>query len=175
MKKDLAIKIEALFLQYNRFLYSIAYKILNEHQLAQDAVQMTFVKVIDNIKAIDEQNSSKTKAFMVIICRNIAINLYNKRKFNPSLMLDEIDNSIPDYSYNPDYQIISLESLAELKTKIKMLYQPYADIIALKYIFGYSEKEITKILDITEQNVRVRLHRAKTSLMKIINNGDEMK
>lgn len=161
-------KVEALYLKYNRILYNIAYRILNNHQLAQEAVQVSFIKIIENIVKIEEIDCNKTKAFLVIICRNISINIYNKQKHNNLLLIDDFDESIPDNSFNIDEQLINLEMLSLLKEKIKMLYEPYADIITLKYIFDYSEKEISKILDISEQNARVRLCRAKKSLIKLI-------
>ena len=47
-------KLEKLYLSYNKVMYKVAYGILNDHQLAQDAVQMAFVKIIDNVEKIDE-------------------------------------------------------------------------------------------------------------------------
>lgn len=157
-------------------MYSIAFHVLNDHQLAQDAVQMSFVKIIDTMKIINDVECNKTKAFLVIICRNISINMYKKRKRNNPITIEEIEDSLPDHTCNLDDQMINFERLSALKEKIKMLYEPYADIITLKYIFDYSEKEIAKILDISEQNARVRLHRAKNSLIKLIgaDEGDEV-
>jgi RNA polymerase sigma-70 factor (ECF subfamily) len=169
MIKGSARKLEDLYLNYNRILYKIAYGILKEHQFAQDAVQMTFIRIIENIKKIGEINCNKTKAFVVIICRNISYNIYNKRKHSSTLPIDEFDEVMPDNSFDLDEQLISRDRLSLLKGKIKLLYEPYADIITLKYIFEYSEKEISKMLDISEQNVRVRLNRAKNSLIKLIN------
>lgn len=161
-------KLENLYLKYKRIMYNISYGILHDYQLAQDAVQMSFIKIIENIKKIDEVDCNKTKAFVVIICRNISINIYNKRKHNSALPIDEIEELLSDNSSDLEEQLINIESLSLLKEKIKAIYEPYADIITLKYIFDYSEKEISKILDISEKNVRVRLHRAKNSLIKLI-------
>lgn len=111
---------------------------------------------------------NKTKVFIVIICRNISINIYNKHKRSSVLPIEKFDEITPDYSFCLEEELIGLEGLSLLKEKINMLYEPYADIITLRYIFDYSEKEISKILDITEQNVRVRLSRAKKSLMKLL-------
>ncbi|NLM74790.1 MAG: sigma-70 family RNA polymerase sigma factor [Clostridiaceae bacterium] len=161
-------KIEDLYLKYNKILYTIAYRILNNHQWAQDAVQATFVKIIENIAKIGDVDCNKTKVFIVIICRNISINIYNKHKRSSVLPIEKFDEITPDYSFCLEEELIGLEGLSLLKEKINMLYEPYADIITLRYIFDYSEKEISKILDITEQNVRVRLSRAKKSLMKLL-------
>lgn len=161
-------KVEALYFKYNRIMYDIAHRILCDHPLTQDAIQMSFIKIIENIDKIVDVDCNKTKAFLVIICRNIAINIYNKRKYNNLLFIDGFDETISDNAFNADEQLINLERLSLLKEKINMLYEPYADIITLKYIFDYSDKELSEILDISEQNVRVRLCRAKKSLIKLI-------
>jgi RNA polymerase sigma-70 factor (ECF subfamily) len=172
MTKDMSNKLEALYKKYNGLMYSTAFRILNDHQLAQDAVQMSFVKIIKNIEIINDIECNKTKGLMVIICRNLSIDLYNKRKLSNSITIEEIDELIPDYTYSIDEQLIKHESLIALREKIKMLHQPYADIISLKYFYEFSDKEIAKILDISEQNARVRLHRAKTSLIDLIKRNE---
>ncbi len=172
MIKETTDKLESLYNKYNSLMYSTAFRILNDHQLAQDAVQMAFVKIIRNTKIINEIECNKTKALMVIICRNISIDLYNKRKHNNPIIIEEM-NEIPDYTFSIDEQMIKHESLTELKEKIRLLYQPYADIISLRYFYDYSDSEIAKILDISEQNARVRLHRAKNSLIDLIKADEE--
>ena len=99
--------------------------------------------------------------------------LYNKRKRNNTVAIAKVDELISDYTYSIDEQMIKHESLTALKEKIRLLHQPYADIISLKYFYDYSDSEIAKILDISEQNARVRLHRAKNSLIDLINADEE--
>lgn len=175
MIKETTDKLESLYSKYNGLMYSTAFRILNDHQLAQDAVQMSFVKIIRNIKIINDIECNKTRALMVIICRNISIDLYNKRKRSNTIIIEEINEYMPDYAFNIDEQMIKDESLTVLKEKIRLLHQPYADIISLKYFYDYSDSEIAKILDISEQNARVRLHRAKNSLINLIKADEEKK
>ena len=46
MINDKTDKLESLYNKYNGLMYSTAFRILNDHQLSQDAVQMSFVKII---------------------------------------------------------------------------------------------------------------------------------
>ena len=73
-------KLEELYLKYSKDMFKVAYRILNDYYLAQDAVQQSFIKLIDNLNKINDINCNKTKAFVVIIIRNVSINLYRKRK-----------------------------------------------------------------------------------------------
>ena len=59
----------------------------------------------------------------------------------------------------------------ELKEAIKKLDDKYRDILLLKYVYGYSMKEIAKMLKITETNVSTRLERGRKQLKNKMEQG----
>ena len=128
-------KLENLYVQYSRDMFKVAYRILDDYYLAQDAVQSAFINIMNNINKIDEINCNRTRAFVVIIVRNISINLYRKRKKQNDMTLDEIDEFLPDNSEIIDENIINDEALNIIVTRIKELHPTYADIISLKYFY----------------------------------------
>lgn len=161
-------KIEQLYCKYHKLVYHIAYNILRDSHLAQDVTQSVFIKLIENLDKIDEVDCNKTKAFIVIISRNLSINLYRKRNRQNDMGLENLEEFLPDNSQSIDEKIISNEVLDRISCKIKKLHEPYADILTLKYYYHYSDKEIAQLLDITHGNVRTRLHRARQSLIKLL-------
>lgn len=161
-------KLEQLYCKYHKLVYHIAYNILKDPHLAQDVVQSVFIKLIDNLDKIDQIDCNKTKAFIVIISRNLSINLYRKRNRQNDMGLENLEDVLPDSSQSIDEKIISNEVLDRISCKIKKLHEPYADILTLKYYYQYSDKEIAQLLDITHENVRTRLHRARQSLIKLL-------
>lgn len=161
-------KLEQLYCKYHKLVYHIAYNILKDPHLAQDVVQSVFIKLIDNLDKIDQIDCNKTKAFIVIISRNLSINLYRKRNRQNDMGLENLEEFLPDNSQSIDEKIISNEVLDRISCKIKKLHEPYADILTLKYYYQYSDKEIAQLLDITHENVRTRLHRARQSLIKLL-------
>jgi RNA polymerase sigma-70 factor (ECF subfamily) len=56
--------------------------------------------------------------------------------------------------------------------QLKKINPIYIDAITLKYYYGYSNDEIAELLNISEGNIRVRLHRAKQALKEILQEGD---
>ena len=163
-------KLEELYLKYNKDMFRVAFRILNDYHLAQDAVQLAFIKLIDNLNKINEINCNRTRSFVVIIVRNVSINLYRKRKKESNISLDGMEYDIPDSNEMMiEDRVINDEMLEKISSKIKELHPPYADIISLKYFFHYSNDEIAKILGISNENVRVRLHCARQSLIKLLN------
>ena len=70
-------KLERLYNKYKNEMFYAANNILQDRQLAEDAVHQTFIKIYDILYKIDENNCRKTRNFLVIICRNISIDMYN--------------------------------------------------------------------------------------------------
>ncbi|MCG8541516.1 MAG: sigma-70 family RNA polymerase sigma factor [Clostridia bacterium] len=62
--------------------------------------------------------------------------------------------------------MIQLEQLQEVKKLLTKINISYADILTLKYYYSYSNSEIAELMNITEVNVRVKIHRAKQALSK---------
>ena len=80
-QKNLA---EILYNNYSIFMYKVAYSILKDKSLAEDAVQISFIKIMKHLDNIDISDKTKTRNFLGLICKNTAINLYNKQKKQPN-------------------------------------------------------------------------------------------
>lgn len=160
-------KFEQLYLMYREKMYWKAYDILQDKYLAEDAVHDAFLRIAKYIDTIDEINCNKTIALLVIIVKNISIDIYRKRKKSTYLSLDEDTSqfiSATNYNDNLEEQ--------QLIQYIKELPQNYRDIFILKYYIGYTNKEIAKYLNLKESSIRVRLLRGKKLLEKKLNGDD---
>ena len=73
-------KFEFLYNRYKRLLLSKAYAVLSDYELAQDAVSEAFIRVYKNLRKLDDLESGKTAAYLVMITRNAALTLLNKQK-----------------------------------------------------------------------------------------------
>lgn len=144
-------KFEKIYWQYKGLLFSIADRILKNPQDSEDAVHSAFVKIAENIDKIEEAVCPKTKAFVVTIVENTAIDLYRKKKHAASLV--ELDD-LPGVQIDP-------ESSTALARCISRLPARYRQIILLKYIYGFSSKEAAKLMNITESNAIKLDQRAK--------------
>jgi len=54
---------------------------------------------------------------------------------------------------------------------IENLPQDYKAVIVLSELEGFANKEIADILNISLENVKMRLHRARVKLREMLNNG----
>lgn len=160
------IKIERLYSEYRDKLYGVAYNILNDQMYAEDAVHDTIVRITKHLHKIDENNRSKTTMFLVIICRNIAIDIYNKNKrmWKREISIDEIEVYEDKSEHNPLNIYICNESIRILIDGIKQLKSIYSDVMLLKYVSECDNGEISKLLAISQATVRKRLERGREML-----------
>lgn len=154
-------KAAEIYRLYSRTMLYIANSILHEIHLAEDAVSEAFIRIIDNLEKINRIDCYQTRGFVVIIVRNIS---YNKLKQQNRLApLDdftdfaECEDSILD-------DVSSREACEKISDAIALLNKNYSDILYLKMEFTLSNKEISKILGISEENVKMRLSRARKAL-----------
>lgn len=67
-----------------------------------------------------------------------------------------------------DEEIIRMEKAKLIAEKLEKINSAYADILTLKYYHDYSNAEISELLNITEGNIRIRLHRAKRAIKEVL-------
>lgn len=123
---------------------------------AQDMVQEAFLRYIE--KSPDFISREHEKAWLIRvtinICKNYIASAYRKN-------YAQLDESI---TVSDSYNI-------GLSDAIKALPHKYRIVIHLYYYEGYSQKEIAKIINLTESAVATRLQRGRSLLKKKI--GDD--
>lgn len=169
--EDDRIKAEILYYRYRNLMYKVSYSILQDKYLAEDAINEAFIRIIKNLHKIDEEDCPKTRNFLVIICRNVSINIYNLRnKIKEYEYLEELaeDANVID----PEEVVINKECLGRMAKAISELDDKYRDVLILRRVYDMSAEEVAGMLGITADNVRKRLQRAKKMVLKKYNKGE---
>lgn len=149
-------------------MYYIANDILKNSHEAEDVVQDSIIKIANYIKKIDEVNSNKTKHLIVTIVKSTSIDIYRKKKDRGFIDIDKVSNKIESDELPLENVVIRLEEAEELSKKLSEIKSEYADILTLKYYHQFKGKEIAEILNITNENARIRIYRAKIALKKVM-------
>lgn len=156
-------KFVIFYEQYKKLMFYVAMEILKDSHLSEDAVQEAFLRIVKNFHKIGDIMSHETKAFAVIITRNVAIDFYNKEKkiieINQYLSESVIDNEDNLFSNAPYEKLI--DYILELPLN-------YKDVLYLHLVYNYSFNEIGNLLGITAENARKRAQRGKQILQKKI-------
>ena len=161
--------VNQLYEQYKNLVFTCAYEILQDKQLSEDALQETFIRVMQNLDKIGEIVCPKTRGYLVTICRNVSINIYNQRKHVRSMNYDMGEGFEPsDSRSNPQEILLSQDNIARVKNAIKQLKPIYRDVFALKEAFEYTDDEICEMLHITLETLRKRVLRGRLMLKDIL-------
>ena len=152
---------EQIYLKYKNLLFVVANDILQNQHDAEDALQQTMIRVIDNIDKIKDIDSKQTRNFLCIICRNISLNMFNKIK---SANISEIKYDLPDLREDIETLILTKDMYIKLKEFIDTLDKKYQDVLFLKLNHNLSGEEIARILDIKPETVRKRLERSRKQI-----------
>lgn len=162
-------KFERLFHRYERCLKYTAQNILWDEHLAEDAVQEAFIRLIGCLDKIDETQEHKTVSFLMTVVKNVACDIKRKQsKVNAEHSLEEmleLDADPEDRNARPDTLLLHREEEEMILAAIRYLPADYRYILSLKYAHGCSSSQIAALLDCSEKLARVKLSRARKSLM----------
>ena len=143
-------------------LYRLALRITLNPADAEDVVQETMIKVWNRRERWDEIESME--AFCLTICRNISLDKMRKME-NLSQSLEEGQDA-PDLSYasNPEEQAMQQDRIALVRKLIDRLPEKQRSIMLLRETEGKSYKEIAAVMEISEEQVKVNLFRARQTI-----------
>jgi RNA polymerase sigma-70 factor (ECF subfamily) len=162
-------RFEYLFDKYKKLLLYKANGILKDYSLAEDATSEAFIRVYKNMHKIEDVNSNQTISFLVTIVTNVAITMLNKEKKRNIISVDFEENfSNQSDDFNLESHIVSNSSTKDMLACVDKLKEELKGPFLMKYAHGLSHKEIAEVLGISENNVTVRIHRAKARLAKIL-------
>ena len=126
--------------------------------LITGAVLSTIFMAFDKIKEISCQ---ELPSYIVIIIRRVSFNLYKKNK-RAAEIYTELDENI----LSVDTDVLKNYEYEQLLIVISSLSENYKEVLYLYYLNGFTTKEISKMLDISVDNVWKRIERAKKQLRK---------
>lgn len=158
------------------WMLRLAERVLNDASLAEDVVQEALINALKGLGSFKEAASLRTWLHRITI--NAAI---SRLRHLRRLAEESIDEYLPafdqyDCRIEPPWtHLLSVHEAVEsdlLKRRvlngIRQLPDTYRVVLQLRDIEGYSTGETAKLLEMSESNVKVRLHRARAALKKIL-------
>ena len=156
--------IENSYKLYEQKMYQVAYSVLHDQGLAEDAVQEAFVKLMKHNVYFEDLESDECKRYMITVIKHSSIDIYNKkRKEREIVYLSAEDADIKDIPVQDDAD--GINNIEEIISSLPEKYYLVVNCLAVKNL---SVKETALELGITEANVRKRFERAKLMLKTIV-------
>jgi RNA polymerase sigma-70 factor (ECF subfamily) len=145
-------------------LYRLALRITMNKAEAEDVVQDTLLKVWECREDWNQINN--LEAFAIATCRNRALDVV-KRAGRDTENLDEMAHFS---SQTPHEQLEARAEISLIRRLMDSLPEVQRTIMLLRDIEGKTYQEIAQTLDISETQVKVYLHRARTKIKEWITN-----
>jgi RNA polymerase sigma-70 factor (ECF subfamily) len=156
---------DILFRRYQLPLYVYVFELVHDEQTSLDLVQETFIAAVRHIGGL--RDDTKFGSWLFSIAHQKCLQRWRKQN-REEILLDEIPD-VPDESENnPDDLLIQREQEAEFMNLLDQLPLPQRSVLLLHFVEDFSLEEIAGITGAVVGTVKSRLHYAKKSLRKLL-------
>ncbi|WP_278581165.1 RNA polymerase sigma factor [Prevotella denticola] len=153
-------------------LFRLALRITLNRAEAEDIVQDTLIKVWNRREEWNAIDS--IEAFSLTVCRNLSLDRIRK-KGNDNDSLEDVKAAEPLASSNPQDRMIQTDKVRLIRQIVDGLPEKQRSCMQLRDFEGKTYKEIAGVLDISEEQVKVNIFRArqtvKQKFLKLDNYG----
>jgi len=158
-------------------IFHYSWLMCGQREDAEEVVQEALLKVFENLA--DLRDPSRVRPWVFQIAKNACLMKRRKSVFAPARELSLDDHGshgdgadrelqIADGGSLPDRRLIQAEQRRALDRAIAALPESYKSVMLLRDVEELSTAETAQILDLTEDVVKTRLHRARVSVRKTL-------
>jgi RNA polymerase sigma-70 factor (ECF subfamily) len=156
-------------------VYNLALRLMNNPQEAEEVLQETFISAFRALNRFEGR--SRLGTWLYRIAYNAALMRLRKREV-PTLSIDEpvtneegerLPRQLVDWTALPDQVLLTGELRSVLNAAMARLPESLRSVFVLRDLEGLSTAETAEVLNLTETNVKVRLHRARLALREQLN------
>jgi len=152
--------------RYQKQIYSLAYRLCGDYDGARDLAQDSFLKIYEVLASFDR--SRRFFPWMYRVAHNVCINVINKKQ-QELVPLDNIidyEPSAPNIQTHPEASFEHKEKQQLISKALQELPEQFRIPLTLKYIEGFSYKEISERLQLPESTIETRLFRGRKMMQK---------
>jgi RNA polymerase sigma-70 factor (ECF subfamily) len=160
---------EIVMRRHNQRLYRVARAILRNDSEAEDVMQDAYVRAYEHLAQF--AGKAKFSTWLTRIAVHEALvrqrhgNRYQELEPTSEREGDPMD-SFASPALNPEQRASNSQIRSLLEEAIEELPDPYRTVFMLRDVEGMSTTDVADVLEISEENVKVRLHRARAILRK---------
>lgn len=159
MKRD---QLEELYKKQYKAVYYYMLSLCHDRELAEDIVSQAFEKAILTLN----RSVNNYTHWLMKVSKNLWIDHLRKESKVVNVSIDDLEVPATDYEIP---EIINKKDTNQALYKIIDDLNPTdKEIIVLYYFSGSGVSQIAKSMEMSEPNVKVRLHRARLKLRKLM-------
>jgi RNA polymerase sigma-70 factor (ECF subfamily) len=167
---------EELVRRETRHLLAVARRLLRNEEDAQDAVQQAFLSAFRALPSFNAQ--SRLTTWLHKIVANAALMKLRTSGRHPEERIEDLlpafledghhAERFSEWALPADLRLVRHETRARVRMAIERLPETYRSVLMLRDIEELSTEEAAEALGITATAVKVRLHRARQALLKLL-------
>jgi RNA polymerase sigma-70 factor, ECF subfamily len=175
--------------RYYAVMVRVARQYVSTNEAAEDVVQETFLGVIQGIDRFEGRSSLRTWMFRILVNRAKTRGEREGRSRPFSSLVGDLDDdepavdpdrfvsdgrwagfwsAPPSGEHVPDVRVLAVELGTQLAEAIAALPVAQRTVLDLRDVQGFSSTEVCELLDISEVNQRVLLHRARSKARALL-------
>lgn len=161
---------EVIMRRYNQRLYRIQRSYISDEEIIKDTLQQTYINASENLDSF--RGEAQFSTWLTRISINVALKHINKRKrYSKLQILHEKNLKKENHTLEPSPEEAAIQSDYKelLEDVIDALPAKYRSVYIMREIEDMNTKETADCLNITESNVKVRLHRSKHLIHEALN------
>lgn len=166
--------------RYERKVYNICYRMLGSEEEASEALQDAFLRAYHFLKKFKGKSTFYT--WLYRIATNVCLTRLRKRKTaltspyedvgsngkirkrKPIFVSSDVIGEIPDASKSPERLVRQRELREALNQAVNELPNEFRTVVVLRDFEGLSNREVSKVLNLSVPAVKSRLHRGRLFL-----------
>lgn len=171
--------LERLLLRAQDVAWRFSMSVCGGADDAEDAMQEALIKTYRYVGRIRDPEAFRPWLYRTV--RNACL-IGRRRKVGEPARLQSLDEilptpegprrpDVPHAGKNPEQLAANAALRRRLRTALRGLPAPYRAVVFLREIEGLSTREVAEVLEMSEDNVKTRLHRARLQLQAGLGEG----
>ena len=157
--------VRSVYREYGRLVYSIAYRVLGDRTLAEEATQQTFLKAWRAAGSVDAERD--LGPWLATIAKRTAIDLYRSELTRTATPLESASPADPALVSNPE-AVESLYDAWEVRQAVDALPADEREVVRLQHFEGLTHTQIAERMNLPAGTVKSRSFRAHKRLAEVL-------
>ena len=150
--------------RYKSYTFTIALKILQNRPEAEEAAQDAFIKAFHHLKGFNRQSKFSTWLYRIAFNTAISYKRKNRQKFQ------SIENTVIEYGQEAEGMLEKADKKRYLNLAMAKLSESDRTALTLFYMQEFSLEEISDVMSMQPNTVKVRIHRARLRVAEELKN-----
>ncbi len=157
--------VREVYRSHGRLVYAVAYRVLGDRGLAEEATQQTFVKAWRAAQSFDERR--ELGPWLATIARRVAIDLYRREAHRSADPIESVPAGDPALVAAPQ-SAEAIYDVWEVRQAVAELPADEQEVVRLQHLDGFTHTQIAERLGVAVGTVKSRSFRAHKRLAALL-------